>query len=613
MFRALRFGRPLAAAALLATLSAPSPAPVQAQAPVQARIGVDETRQLGTHRESGALLLYTPDPVQPGSTISHWDPSATPDLLMEPAINPGLGFLDLDVTPGLMADIGWPLVMDGGAGAPLEIDLFPLSPPGTGFDDPRPFAGAPGNPAATLGEARANLFEAVLGAWGESLSSDVPVDVLVVWLPLPCQEGAGAVLAGAAPLFVFADSDGAFPIDDTWYPSPLAEALTGLELSGPPSADGGGDVVVLVNSDLDQECLGEGTGLYYGLDGTPPDGLLDLAPVVLHELGHGLGFTSFTDEESGEELGGLPGVFDHFVFDEELGRYWPELSDGERILSARSFRDVTWRGPHANDLAAPRLGFGAPELEVTAPPEVAGSYEIGPAQFGAEPPPGGLSGEIACMVDAPDLPASSAGLADRTVFDGCGPAENPARIDGRIALIDRGQCSFVDKARNAQAAGAIAAIVVNNAGTVPVPLGGIADDVTIPVVSLGSRDGTRLRQAACAARAALLHDRFQVTVRWTRRRPGLPTQTGDGRAVQIARNAAWFYFVRPDNPQLLVKIVDACGQETPRWWVFSGGVTNQEVWITVTDTDTGAERTYHHPGGAPFETELDTDAFATCP
>lgn len=613
----------------LSTVGAAAAAPAAAAGPVQGRIDLDPDRQLGTHRESGALLLFAPDPVQPGSTIGHWDPSTFPNLLMEPSITPGLPFLGLDVTPALMIDVGWPVV--GGPGGPPEAELavFDLDPPGTGFTDPRPFGGAPGNPAATLGEARVNLFDAVLGAWGTALASDVPVDVLVSWLPLPCQAGFGAVLAGAAPLFVVATEDeGVLPFADTWYHVALGEALAGEDISGPP-AQGGGDIVVILNSALDDECLGPGTGLYYGLDGAPPPNRIDLAPVVLHELAHGLGFSSFVDETTGEELEGLPGIYDRFVFDEDLNRAWPELTDQERLVSAVNFRDVTWSGATANAAAAGFLGFGAPELEITTPPEVAGSYEIGTALFGPPVPAGGLPGEIVCMVDAPELPSEAAaaltageilepgpasGLAERTTLNGCATAENASRLQGRIALIDRGECSFVDKVRNAQAAGAIAAVIANRSGNSTPILGGTdADDVTIPAVSVGASDGNRIREAACPRAAAHLHDRFQVTVRWRRSTLRNPDEEGNGKAVPISDNAAWFYFDRPDNPQLLVKIVNGCGLPAPRFWVLAGGVTNQEVWITVTDTRTGESKTYRNPKGVPFETILDTSALATCP
>ncbi len=585
-----------------------------AGAQVTGEILVDQNRQAGTHRESGKLLMYTPDPDQPGSSVSHWDTSATPSLLMEPAITSSLGFLDLDITPGLMKDIGWPLTGDQNAPGPVTFNIFSLDPPGVGFTDPRPFAGAPGNPATTLGEARVNLISAVLDAWGTALASDVPVDVLVTWQPLPCSPTGGAVLAAAGPLFVFFDNQGNFPVDNTWYPGPLAEALAGQDLTGAP-ADNGGDIIVFVNSSLDEECLGAGTGYYYGLDGNQPSNEIDLAPVVLHELGHGLGFTTFTDDETGQELQnnsgtGLPSIYDTFLRDEEQKKSWPDMTDDQRRQSAINFRDLTWTGPDANAMAASYLEYGVPELQVSSPASVAGSYDIGSAAFGGDIPAGGLAGDIACLIDAPDLPD---GGGTGTILDGCSEAENPGELAGRIALIDRGGCSFADKALHAQEAGAIGAVIVNNQGNTPPGLGGTGPTVTIPVVSLGADDGNRIRQAACPSQSAYLHDRFQVTVRWNRQRPGLPADMGDGHGVQITNNTAWFYFDRPDNPQLLVKIINGCGLPNHSWWVFSGGVTNQEVYITVEDKQAGVSTTYHNPAGVPYRTILDTDAFATCP
>jgi len=39
---------------------------------------------------SGRALMYSPNPFQPGSSVSHWDISAAPNQLMEPAINSDL-------------------------------------------------------------------------------------------------------------------------------------------------------------------------------------------------------------------------------------------------------------------------------------------------------------------------------------------------------------------------------------------------------------------------------------------------------------------------------------------------------------------------------------------
>jgi subtilisin family serine protease len=69
------------------------------------------------------------------------------------------------------------------------------------------------------------------------------------------------------------------------------------------------------------------------------------------------------------------------------------------------------------------------------------------------------------------------------------PAES---LDGMIAVISRGTCTFSQKIRNAEDAGAIAAVVVNNVAGDPTAmgLGGIPNEPTIPayMVSLADRD-----------------------------------------------------------------------------------------------------------------------------
>jgi PA domain len=583
---------------LLLVLVAAAPA----LAGVNATIGVNDNRLQGADA-NGNLLLYSPDPVQPGSSISHWDTSAFPNLLMEPAINADLPFLGLDVTPAQMQDIGWTL-------GSSQVTIWALDPPGFGFDDPRKFDGAPGNPATTLGDARVNLFNAVLGAWANTLESPVNIDVLVSWSPQFCDPAQGAVLGAASTTFIYASNDGSLPHDNVWYHAALTEALVGMDVTGSP-LDGGGDIIVFINDSLDDGCLGPGTSFYYGLDGNNPSNQIDLAPVVVHEIGHGLGFANFTTEATGKEFAcddpndpcfdGLPGIFDLFTLDTTSGKTWDQMTDDERIASAINFRKVVWDGANASAAAATTLDPGVPELTVTAPAEVAGSYEVGTALFGPSIPPGGVAGEIVCLRD---------GVPDVTVLNGCTPAINPGELAGKIALIDRGACNFTVKVANAQAAGAIAAIIVNNAGNTPNTLGGSDPAIAIPAISLGRRDGNRIREAACPDSALLLgDDRFQVTAFWA-----TDTDSGPATSLGMTKDSGFFYFFDPDNVELVVKVLNACSApEFNRFWVFAGGLTNVEVDLTVVDTQTGRTKIYSNPLDHPFEPIQDTDAFATCP
>jgi len=75
---------------------------------VNVKLILDDDFLAGT--TDGYVRLYAPNPVAPGSSISHWDTSATPNLLMEPFINSDLApGQDVDLTPYLFEDIGWVL------------------------------------------------------------------------------------------------------------------------------------------------------------------------------------------------------------------------------------------------------------------------------------------------------------------------------------------------------------------------------------------------------------------------------------------------------------------------------------------------------------------------
>ena len=76
---------------------------------VTATLGVDLSLRAGAD-EQGRVMMNAPSPVQLGSSISHWDPVASRNLLMEPAINTDLTHSvkpPEDLTLPQMRDIGW--------------------------------------------------------------------------------------------------------------------------------------------------------------------------------------------------------------------------------------------------------------------------------------------------------------------------------------------------------------------------------------------------------------------------------------------------------------------------------------------------------------------------
>ena len=120
-------------------------------------------------------------------------------------------------------------------------------------------------------------------------------------------------------------------------------------------------------------------------------------------------------------------------------------------------------------------------LEVNSPSNISGSYETGTADFG--PTATDAPVENAQVVLAFDETPGSESFV-------CNAVRPDLDLTGRVAIIDRGECLFRDKTLNAQAAGAIAAIICNfedPAQGMTAPIDGTPEP-TIPTVSLGVTD-----------------------------------------------------------------------------------------------------------------------------
>jgi hypothetical protein len=76
----------------------------------------------------------------------------------------------------------------------------------------------------------------------------------------------------------------------------------------------------------------------------------------------------------------------------------------------------------------------------------------------------------------------------------CGPLVNGASINGQIAVLYRGACEFGTKALNAQNAGAVGVIIINNIPGAPVGMGPGTDgpSISIPLVMISDADGAML-------------------------------------------------------------------------------------------------------------------------
>ncbi|MBK6621696.1 MAG: hypothetical protein IPG32_12760 [Saprospirales bacterium] len=156
-------------------------------------------------------------------------------------------------------------------------------------------------------------MEYTASIWEQHLSSAVPIKVNVLLVPV-----GGAFLGFTMPNGR-KDFAGA-PMEATFYPTCLANAITGTEIN-----PGESDMDIVMAGDV---------AWYFGTDGEPPANKYDFVSVFLHEIGHGLGIVSLADSPAGEgsfghidfsqfepfvptfpipQLDGLPGIFDRWL------------------------------------------------------------------------------------------------------------------------------------------------------------------------------------------------------------------------------------------------------------------------------------------------------------
>jgi hypothetical protein len=113
----------------------------------------------------------------------------------------------------------------------------------------------------------------------------------------------------------------------------------------------------------------------------------------------------------------------------------------------------------------------------------------------------------------------------------------------------------------------------------------------------------------CQAPAVCFNQsRFSVTAQW--KTPD--GRSGAGNVVRLTDDSGYFWFFDPTNVEAVFKAINGCGLSNS-FWFFAGGLTNVEVTLTVTDTKTGAVKTYTNAQGRAFQPIQDTAAFTSCP
>lgn len=237
-----------------------------------------------------------------------------------------------------------------GLGASLQVQAADFvivnnDEPGVGFNDTTPVSPVGNNPETTLGEQRMFAVESIADIWGALLESQVTIGVQTQWIDLECNQNS-AVLGSAGTTNLHANFNNA-PVANTWFHAALADSIDGTDLNG---ANEEINMNININLDGDPNCFG-GRTWYLGLDGNNPGGTVDLVPLVLHELGHGLGFSTFVNGENGSRPNDLNDIYMRNLRDTEVDLGWDEMTDAERADSAINDPNLVWTGANvaAND------------------------------------------------------------------------------------------------------------------------------------------------------------------------------------------------------------------------------------------------------------------------
>ena len=335
------------------------------------------------------------------------------------------------------------------------------------------------NPGSTLGELRQNVMIAAGEQWSRFLMSDIPIEVEFGCVDYGGQVNGGIALAGAAPTYLISSNQGIqnAPQDDVAYPIALVNSFEGMDV-----VPGDVDIEVFINSNRDLE--GGSLFWFYGLNNeTLPSGAVSLIDTITHELAHGLGFASFVNLTNGSNVLEVPDIFSAIIYDVTQEKSWKEMTNQERLQSARNNGNVVWNGIHANAAASgvnDYLSSGVAQIN---------RYAALPAVYGPSLPNEGLAGEVILALDGVE--------GDGTISDAAQELINPDELTGKIALIDRGINHFELKTLRAQNAGATGVIIANN-----VPGGGLLnpagsemaeEESTIPTIFVTYETGVLLK------------------------------------------------------------------------------------------------------------------------
>ncbi|MEI2734889.1 MAG: FG-GAP-like repeat-containing protein [Rhodoblastus sp.] len=217
---------------------------------------------------------------------------------------------------------------------------------GVGFNDGTAAVPVGGNTGTTIGQQRLIAFQFASDHWGQRVASPVPIRVNAQFSALSCTQ-TSAILGSAGPYTFYRDFTGA-PVAGTWYSVAQASSLYGSDVD--PSND---DIVANFNSNIGTPGCLQSLGWYYGLDGKPPAGTLDFVAVLIHEMGHGLGFLTLVDLNTGAKANGFNDTY--MLNLENHGASpadFPSMSDAQRAAAQINTGNLHWTGANVQAAAS---------------------------------------------------------------------------------------------------------------------------------------------------------------------------------------------------------------------------------------------------------------------
>jgi hypothetical protein len=120
------------------------------------------------------------------------------------------------------------------------------------------------------------------------------------------------------------------------------------------------------------------------------------------------------------------------------------------------------------------------KVTVNSPVGIAGDYFALQSSYGSALT--NITGNLVLVDDSSGSPNQ-----------GCNSLTNGLSIAGNIAVVERGGCDFTVKSQNAQDAGAIAVLIVNNVAGPPIVAGGTdPGTLTIPTIMISKEDGQNI-------------------------------------------------------------------------------------------------------------------------